>query len=58
MSYSLLLLSYFNIDTTVDFQSDAADTIFFIVHFSAATNQGWLLFESSIYFAGKLADSK
>ena len=38
-------------------QSDAAATTFFTVCFSAATNQGWLLFEGRIYFIGKPADS-
>ena len=38
-------------------QSDAMATIFFAVHFSAATNRGRLLFEGDVYFVGKPVDS-
>ena len=46
-------------EATTFLQPDTAATAttFFTVCFSAATNQGWLLFEGGIYFIGKPADS-
>ena len=44
-------------ETTVFLRSDAVTTMFFAVRFSAATIQGQLLFEGSVYFIGKPADS-
>ena len=42
---------------TVFLRPDAAATVFFGVHFSAATIRGQLLFEGGIHFVRKLEDS-